>query len=147
VNHLRKIILFGALPVVAVGVLALVAAIWLRGSGGITIHGDVSPSSAGSLVLGVAAQSYAGCARLNPQPGTQVTVTDPSGKVIGTGTLGVWSHATTRTGGVKTYTCTMPFTINSVPHEAGYGFQIGHLPGTIWLTRVNKRVSLNLSKS
>lgn len=146
-NRLRKIIRFGALPLAAVVVLAIVAAIWLRGHMGVTIHGNVAPSSADTMVLGVTAATYAGCAQAIPRPGSQVMVTDPSGKVIGTGTLGTWSHARTTTAGVTTYTCAMPFTITSVPHEPSYGFQIANVPGTIWVTNVIKPVSLNLSKS
>jgi hypothetical protein len=147
VNRLRKIIRLGALPLAAVAVLAIVAAIWLRGQTGVTIHGDVSPSSADTLVLGTTSATYAGCAQAIPRPGAQVTVTDPNGKIIGTGTLGAWTHARATTAGVTTYTCAMPFTITRVPHEPSYGFQIANVPGTIWVTSVNKRVSLNLSKS
>lgn len=146
-NRLRKIIRYGALPFAAVVVLAIVAAIWLRTQATVTIHGDVSPSSADTLVLGVTAATYAGCAQAVPRPGAQVTVTDPNGKVIGTGTLGQWSHARATTAGATTYTCAMPFTITSVPREPSYGFEITNVPGTIWVTDVHKRVTLNLSKS
>ena len=42
--------------------------------------------------LGGDVQAYAECSEDDPKPGTQVIVTDPSGKVIGNGSLGLWSH-------------------------------------------------------
>jgi hypothetical protein len=138
---------YGVFSVVAVAVLGIAAGIWLRGSSGATVHGVVSPASAGFAVLSPTASSYAGCARFSPRPGAHVTITAPSSKVIGSGTLGTWSHATTRTGGGIAYTCSMPFTITGVPHESSYGFQITDVPGTIWVSDVSKPVALDLSRS
>jgi hypothetical protein len=92
------------------------------------------------------ATSYATCAASSPEPGTQVTVTDPSGAVIGTGTLGLWNHDSTTVSGTTIYPCDMPFTIKDQPHEARYGFAINGVPGTIWETSV-RSVSLAISSS
>jgi hypothetical protein len=152
VNHLRKPVRYGAvalagLAVLVIAVLVIAGVLWLRASAGITIHGQVEPPPADTFVLGVQATSYAGCAQLHPRPRTRVTVTDPSGKVIGSGSLGDWSRATTRVRGVPVpvYTCRMPFTITGVPHEQSYGFQFSDFPGTIWVTKVSKPVLVNLS--
>jgi hypothetical protein len=96
---------------------------------------------------GMNATSYATCASSTPEPGTQVTVTDPSGTVIGTGTLGLWNHDSTTVSGATIYPCDMPFTIKDVPHEARYGFAINGVPGTIWETSINGAVSLTVSSS
>ncbi len=64
-----------------------------------------------------------------PKPGTQVVVTDPSGKVIGTGTLGAWSHEHMKIGGTTVYSCIMPFTISGVSTQSRYGFRINGVPG------------------
>jgi hypothetical protein len=46
---------------------------------------------------------------------TQITVTDPSGKVIGTGTLGLRNHDSSSVSGTTIFPCDMPFTIGNVP--------------------------------
>lgn len=129
------------------GVAATVA-LMAAGCGGnstITIHGTLAPSSGVSSVFpGVVSTTYGGCMAASPAPGTQVTVTDPSGKVIGSGTLGMPSNTHSQVGGTTTYTCDMPFTIKNVPHESRYGFQINGVPGTIWNTNVNN-VALSVS--
>jgi hypothetical protein len=45
--------------------------------------------------------NYGFCSEDNPQPGAQVVVTDPSGKVIGSGMLGTWSHIHASVDGVR----------------------------------------------
>ena len=103
----------------------------------VTIHGTVRPDVSG------AARYYQACAYGKPSPGAQVTVTDPSGAVISTGTLGAWSHA--NPSGM--FTCAMPFTVANVPHEARYGFAINGVPGTIWKTSVGGTVQLEVSSN
>jgi hypothetical protein len=126
----------------------LAAALGLTACGGgaatTTIHGQVEPSGGAlaSVGGGGLAQTYSECAEDTPAPGDQVTVTDPSGKVIGTGTLGAWSHATTTASGVTMYPCWMPFTITGTPTEPRYGFAINNVPGKIWVTKVNQLVTL-----
>lgn len=114
----------------------------------VTIHGQVSPSSTvASVFPGATASSYAGCSEANPAPGTQVTVADPSGKVLGSATLGLWTHQHITTSGITAYQCDMPFTIKNVPHEARYGFAINGVPGKIWMTNVSQGVTLSVSGS
>ena len=124
----------------AAGALVLAAC---GGTSTSTIHGQVSPNgSASALGLGGDAQAYSECSEDTPTPGTQVTVTDPSGKVIGTATLGLWSHATISQSGLTLYTCNMPFTMKAVPAEQRYGFEINNVPGKIWVNKVSKLVTL-----
>ena len=115
-------IYFDALALAAAGILALAGC---GGTSTSTIHGQVAPTGP-SATLGLG----------GPKPSTQITVNDPSGKVIGTGTLGTWRTGTTSAGGLTLYTCTMPFTISSVPSEPRYGFSITGVPGTTWVTNV-----------
>jgi hypothetical protein len=127
----------GVLSVAALSMGALAAC---GGPGTVTVHGTVTPNSASAGVFGpgMTSTSYAGCATANPAPGTQVTVTDSSGKVLGVGTLGAWSAATRTVSGVTIYPCTMPFTITVVTAgEPRYGFAISGVPGTQWETGVN----------
>lgn len=107
-------------------VLALIVGLGLTACGGgstSTIHGTVAPSSTTASVLGITADTYSGCAGASPQPGTQVTVIDPSEKVIGNATLGTWSHAHFAISGVQDYLCIMPFTMTGVAGEPRYGLQ------------------------
>lgn len=115
------------------------------GSSSVTIHGTLTPSSGASGVFGagMTATTYGLCATANPTPGTQVTVTDSSGKVIGTGELGLWKHDHSSIGGTTIYQCDMPFMIKDVPSEPRYGFQINGVPGTIWESSTT--VSLDVS--
>src|SRR5580704_9561484 len=103
----------------AVATAALAAAAALVAgcsSSTVTVQGQVAPSSSTGSVMGITADSYATCSLASPSPGTQVTLTDSSGKVIGTGTLGIWSHAHAAVSGVTSYNCDMPFTMKNVPH-------------------------------
>ena len=137
-----KIIKLAAVAVIASAGFAATAC----GAGSVTIHGSVTPSSSASSVFGsgMTATSYAQCGTASPAPGDQVTVTDPSGKVIGTGTLGVWSRGSTTVSGTIIYPCDMPFTMGGVPSESRYGFEISGVPGTIWETSIS-HVSLAVS--
>lgn len=137
-----KIIQFAAVSLLAVACFAVAAC----GSSSVTIRGTVTPSSNSSSVFGpgMTATSYAACSLASPAPGSQVTVTDPSGKVIGTGTLGFWSNANTTVSGTTVYPCEMPFTIQGVSSEPRYGFHIDGVPGTIWETTIS-HVSLDVS--
>ena len=109
-----------------------------------TVHGRVTPNgSASTLGLGGDVQAYAECSEDMPAPGGQVTITDPSGKVIGNADLGPWSHRTIRTAGLTLYPCDMSFVIRNVPSEPRYGFKINGVPGTIWFTSL-KHVALSV---
>lgn len=110
----------------------------------VTIRGTLTPSSAASSVFGsgVNGTAYASCTAAKPGPGTQVTVTDPSGKVIGTGTLGQWNRDTGKASGVTAYRCDMPFTVSGVPAEPRYGLQVAGVTGTSWVTSASSPVSL-----
>lgn len=98
-----------------------------------TIRGTFTPAGEAASLFGGVAQ-YGACASETPAPGTQITVADPSGKVIGTGTLGTWSRASVKASGLTLYTCAMPFTITGVPPEPRYGFSVNGITGTIWKT-------------
>jgi hypothetical protein len=133
--------------------LGALAAFLVAGCGGspatVTIHGQVEPgggalSSVGGNGLEM---NYGACSGDTPTPGAQVVVADPSGKVIGTGTLGTWSHKTATASGLTMYPCWMPFTIKNVPTEQRYGFSVNGVPGTIWMTKVNQLVTLVMSSS
>lgn len=123
---------------VTAAVAAITAGLVITACGGastVTIHGTVTPHSETSDIFG-GQNSYANCSLDSPAPGTQVTVTDPSGKVIGTGSLGYWTGASVTASGLKLWTCPEPFTIKGVPSEPRYGFQVNGVPGTIWETSV-----------
>lgn len=114
-----------------------------------TVNGTVTPSSPSGVTAvfgrGINATTYAGCAKASPAPGTQITVIDPSGKVIGTGTLGRWVDTSVTARGLKVYQCDMPFTISNVPSEQRYGFAINGVPGTMWETTVSGPVHLSVN--
>lgn len=132
-------------PIVIASITGALAA--CDGPGVVTVHGTVTPSSASASVFGpgMTSTSYAGCSAATPTPGTQVTVTDSSGKVLGVGTLGAWSSATASVSGTTIYPCTMPFTITGVTAgEVRYGFAISGVPGTQWETNV-KNVALQVT--
>jgi hypothetical protein len=119
------------------------------GASAVTVNGTVNPSSGVAVVFGpgINATTYAGCAKASPAPGTQIKVTDPSGKVIGTGTLGRWTDTSVTAQGLKVYPCDMPFTINNVPSEQRYGFAINGVPGMMWETSVSGPVHLSVGGS
>jgi hypothetical protein len=112
------------------------------GGGTSTIRGQVEPG--GGPISGGLETNYGFCTEDSPGPGAQITVTDPSGKVIGTGTLGLWSHRTATASGLTMYPCLMSFTIKAVPAESRYGFEINNVPGKIWVTNVSKLVTLEV---
>lgn len=134
--------LMGAIVVIAAGCSS-------GGASAVTVNGTVTPSSSSGVSSvfghGINATTYAGCKKASPAPGTQITVTDPSGKVIGTGTLGQWADTTVTAQGLKVYPCNMPFTISNVPSEQRYGFAINGVPGTMWETSVSGLVHLSVS--
>lgn len=115
----------------------------------VTVHGTVLPSSASSSVFGqgMTATTYEGCAGASPAPGSQVTVTSPSGTVIGTATLGLWNRDTMSAAGNTVYRCDMPFIMKDVPKETRYGFAINGVPGTIWESSVTGTLSLAVGSS
>ncbi len=131
-----KIVQVAVFPVIAAAALAAACG---GGSSSIAIHGTLTPSLGLSSASGpgVNASTYAGCRSASPVPGTQVTVTDSGGTVIGTATLGLWSPAGIVESGTTVYSCAMPFIIKSVPSEARYGFQVNGVLGTIWETSVS----------
>jgi hypothetical protein len=135
-----------------IGPIVVMAAGCSSGGGSaVTVNGTVTPSSSSGVSLvfgaGINATTYAGCAKASPAPGAQITVTDPSGKVIGTGTLGRWVDTSVTAQGLKVYRCDMPFTISSVPSEQRYGFAISGVPGTMWETSVSGPVHLSVRGS
>jgi hypothetical protein len=144
----RTIIAAAAAPA-AVGLLLTTAGCGSSAPPPVTVHGTITPSSSSSSVFGTGmnSTSYTGCAASSPAPGTQVTVSSPSGTVIGTGTLGTWNPDSSAVSGTTIYRCDMPFTIKNVPQEARYGFAINGVPGTIWETSVSGTVSLSVSSS
>ncbi len=115
----------------------------------VTIHGTVTPSGTISQTFGqgLNADGYGACSETSPAPGTQVTVTSPSGTVIGTGTLGSWNTDSVVIEGTTMYHCDMPFTIKNVPQETRYGLAVSGVPGTIWETSVSGAVSLEAGGS
>lgn len=138
-----------ALLVIGGLVVAIVVTAVVKTAGGasaVTVNGTVTPSSGASSVFGsgITATTYAECALASPKPGTQITITSPSGQVIGTGTLGVWADSSVTASGVTAYQCDMPFTIKNVPSEARYGFSVNGIPGTIWETSVSGPVNLSI---
>lgn len=104
----------------------------------VTIRGTVTPSLSQS-------DAYGGfdCAQRSPVPGEQVVVTDPSGKVIGTGTLGQWNRDTVNVAGTTVYRCDMPFTVTGVPPQQRYGFQATGSSAVTWETSVSGPVGID----
>src|SRR5450759_1182940 len=71
------------------------------GSSTATIHGQLNPTGSGSILgVGGDAVGHGACATDTPKPGSQITITDASGKVIGNTTLGTWSRATVQVSGL-----------------------------------------------
>jgi hypothetical protein len=130
-------------------ILVVVAAVvkTAGGASAVTVNGTVTPSSGASSVFGsgITATTYAECALASPKPGTQITITSPSGQVIGTGTLGLWADSSVTASGVTVYQCDMPFIIKNVPSESRYGFSVNGVPGTIWETSVSGPVNLSIN--
>jgi hypothetical protein len=130
-------------------IIVIAAGCSSSGASAVNVNGMVNPSSSSGVATvfgaGINATTYAGCAKARPAPGTQITVTDPSGKVIGTGTLGRWLDTTVTAHGLKVYQCNMPFTISNVPSEQRYGFLIKGVPGTMWEASVSGPVHLSVS--
>jgi hypothetical protein len=126
---------------VAAAVVAAVVAVGLSacGGGSVTVGGTVQPyAEADSLTGGAGyAQTYSECSVGSPAPGAQVTVTSPSGSVIGTAKLGLWKSGHVTVSGLTIFTCLMPFSMSGVPSEPRYGFQIAGVPGTLWETSVS----------
>lgn len=59
--------------------------------------------------------------------GAQVVVTDPTGKVVGTGVLGAGATEVNPKLGTPAKICTFPFTITGVPTGLGtYGIEVTH---------------------
>lgn len=105
-----------------------VTALLLAGCGGgsqITAHGteDVTVSPGSGMTVQDAFPDVTN--------GSQVTVVDPSGKVIGTGTL---SYAKGDTGAAIQWAMAYDFTVTVPGGETRYGIQIGHDRGTVWFT-------------
>lgn len=140
----RKIFKWTGISAVAL-ILVIVVTIIVTGhsTSSKTVHGTFTPTSE-TLSLFGGVSEYALCSEAVPAPGSQVTVTDPSGKVIGTGTLGPWSHQTVEVSGLTFYPCEMPFTVTGLPSESRYGFSVNGVNGTIWETDLSN-VNLNVS--
>jgi hypothetical protein len=117
------------------------------GTSAVTIHGQIEPDGGAASISGGLAMTYADCSSDSPAPGSQVTVSDPAGKVIGTATLGHWSHRTATASGLTMYPCMMPFTMRNVVAEQRYGFGINGVPGKIWVSNVSKPVFLQVGSS
>jgi hypothetical protein len=130
-------------PAALAAITAVLAVAACGGTSTVTVHGTVTPHSEVSGMFG-GVSSYANCSLDSPAPGTQITVTDPSGKVIGTAALGYWTGQTVAVSGLTLWTCPEPFTMKDVPSEPRYGFHINGAPGTIWETSVNN-VALNVT--
>ena len=108
--------------------MALVAAALLAaacGGGQLTVHGaeDVSVSPGSGMTVQQAFPDITS--------GSQVTVVDPSGKVIGTGTL---AYAKGDATAALQWEMAYVFTVTVPAGEARYGIQVGHGRGTVWFT-------------
>lgn len=101
-----------------------------------TAHGTFTPTSEAASMFGGVTE-YAYCSSETPAPGTQVTVKDPSGKVLGVGSLGPWSQQSTTVSGLVMYSCAMPFTITGLPKESVYGFSVNGVSGIDWETDIS----------
>lgn len=130
-------------------VVAATATLSACGNSTVTVHGQVEPGGGALASMGAdgLAQTYSGCSDDTPSPGSQVTVTNPSGKVIGSATLGTWSHRTVTADGLTMYPCWMPFTMKNVAAEQRYGFKINNVPGEIWVNNVSKIVTLDVGST
>ncbi|HEY5360314.1 MAG TPA: hypothetical protein VIJ82_21950 [Streptosporangiaceae bacterium] len=130
----------------AVAILSAAAAAALSacGSSAVTIHGQIMPGGGATSITGGLVTSYAFCSEDSPSPGSQVAVTDPDGKIIGSATLGTWSHRSATASGLTMYPCMMPFMIRNVAAEQRYGFEINGVPGKIWVSNVSRPVLLQV---
>jgi hypothetical protein len=108
-------------------IAALVAVLALAGCGAstpanVTVSGNVQVMGAGDCNAG---QLPAGV-----QPGTtQLTVTSPSGTVLGSTYLGQPVSAGSLLGQPL---CNLPFRVTSVPSARMYGIKVGGVSGTSW---------------
>ena len=111
----------------ALALAALLALTACGGSGQVTVHGteDVTVNPAGGVPVQQAFPDVTN--------GSQVTVVDPSGKVIGTGTLS-YTKADTTAGASLQWAMVYGFTVTVPTGEARYGIQVGHGRGTVWFT-------------
>lgn len=75
-----------------------------------------------------------GSAVTDPGEGAQVTVTSPSGAVIGTGSLGTPSTSTATLAGCSNSVEVYSFKVAGLPGEPRYGVTVASLSGTIWFT-------------
>jgi hypothetical protein len=69
--------------------------------------------------------------------GTQVVLTNPSGKVLDASALGGGTDAPGGSGGVGQ--CNYPFTVRMIPGQPRYGITIGQNRGTVWFTPANMK--------
>jgi hypothetical protein len=91
----------------------------------------------GTLTVSQTSGSSSFCQGSNvtdPGQGAQVTVTSPSGTVIGTGTLGNPSTAATTLIGCVESVEVYKFKVTGLPGEPRYGVTVASLSGTIWFT-------------
>ena len=91
----------------------------------------------GTLTVSQTSGSSSFCQGSNvtdPGQGAQVTVTSPSGAVIGTGTLGSPSSTAGTMLGCVDSVEVYPFKITGLPGEPRYGVTVAGLSGTIWFT-------------
>lgn len=98
-----------------------------------TLHGRVTPASA----LPTHRQAQVECTTLMPSPGTQVTVADPGGKIIGTGDLGTCQVIKVKAG----YRCAEAFTVTGLPAEPRYGLAVSGIVSTLWIIDVHKPIT------
>jgi len=120
----RKPVIAAAAAVGAVLIIVVVLlAIGVFGGGTMTVHGTEQ----------VSANPFNGMNATDAYPditaGAQVTVVDPSGKVIGTGSL-----AEADPSAWDLYDAVYSFTVTVPAGESRYGIEIGQNRGTVWFT-------------
>lgn len=124
-NLSRRSLLIAAVAIVAIGgglIFGLTS-----GPGSITAHG--TEMVCGNLLQGTTPSDYA-----DITDGTQVVVTDPSGKVIGNGALTSAPPVSASAGGLTLTDYLYNFTVTVPGGEARYGISIGQNRGTVWFT-------------
>jgi zinc-ribbon domain len=115
--------------VIFVALVAAAAVVGLGGSGAVAPHhaitgtlqlNDTSDASGGAhgITAGVANQCNGSGGFSDIVPGTQVTVKDGDGKLLGTGTLSAGS------GDINH--CSLTFTVAGVPEVAFYAIEVSH---------------------
>lgn len=135
----RVVPILVALAVAAIVTGLIVAYAWAgnRANEPDTQVGDAVPTITimGNLHLNDLAPGWtvgAACHALSPgyadvAAGAQVIVTDPAGKVVGTGTLGAGKVEVNPKLGSPAKICTFPFTVTGVPTGLStYGIQVSH---------------------